>query len=124
MDKEEILIALNDRQKILSEEVSKLAALQSELEEIRNAIKALNPTVKFDEYNKDFSWKEKITFALEKLGKGTVQEIIDFISEREPDNKTIEKGAPANISRLTTLHYLRGKEDFTTKRKVYWLNTK
>lgn len=103
MNNEEILQALEEREKVLSEKVSELLKAQTELNQVRTAIAALSPTPILDDIfanntNNKITWKAKIKDALNELGSASSQKIIDYIKTNYPDNDKVSVNVLPGLS--------------------------
>lgn len=127
MDKESILAALVQREKELQEKVKELKEAEAELKGITEAIKALGGTIVVtsivDSYDKDAAWPIKIKFAIKQLGQASVQDIIKFIIDKEPDFKKEETKVYNNVTSISSALFRNGeiKAKKDGNRNIYYI---
>lgn len=128
MDKESILAALVQREKELQDKVKELKESELELKGITDAIKALGgstiATVSGgDSYDKTSSWPVKIKFAIKQLGEASVQDVIKFIIDKEPEFKKEETKVYNNVTSISSSLYRAGdiKAKKDGNRNIYYI---
>ncbi len=97
--------------------------LKGEKEKVKNKVNTkLNHTlIKIPkEYNPNLIWKDKVLFALNKLKKAYVSQILDFILDLEKglDTKATKKAITMNASKLFQDGII-GAEEEANKNKYY-----
>ena len=114
MDKESILTALVQRERELQEKVKELKEAEAELKGITEAIKALGGstiaiTSITDSYDKYAAWHIKIKFAIKQLGQASVQDIIKFIIDKEPEFEKEETKVYNNVTSISSGLFRKGE---------------